>query len=72
MSAEGKVPISYAANDPEILGRTVEQLLAQLQTSQYRHVCRGQLANAPERATNGYTGREVADIGEALRTKGLS
>jgi hypothetical protein len=35
MSAEGKVPISYAANDPEILGRTVEQLLAQLQTSQY-------------------------------------
>jgi len=40
----------------------------QASTTRYR----GQLANAPERATNGYTGREVADIGEALKTKGLS
>ena len=36
-----------------------------------RHVCRGQLANVPERATNDYTGREVADIGEALKTNYL-
>ena len=71
MNAEGKLPISYAANDPEILGRTVEQLLAQTPDKPVRHVCRGQLANTPERATNDYTGREVADIGEALKTNYL-
>ena len=66
------MPISYAANDPEILGRTVEQVAGPTPDKPIRHVYRDQLATVPERATNDYTGWEVADIGEAFKNQSFA
>ena len=72
MNAEGKLPISYAANDPEILGPDCRAAAFPTPDKPVRHVCRGQLANAPKRATNDYTGREAADIGEGVKNQSFA